>query len=944
MGSTRSAGGMRGAGAAVRAIRPVLRAASTALGLATLALCAPALALGGTGGTGAISGKVTGPAGKPLPPNTQVSVMISPESGRPGSAYAEESEYKINELASGTYQVSFYAPGYIKQYYEDVSAEAYATPVTVTAGDTDTGIDAELQLAGEISGRVTNIDGAALAKISVSAYDSAGAGGTAETNASGEYTVGSLPAGAYTVRFAPAAPVAGFSTGGGNYLPQFYNARSSGREADTVRVDPLVPNEATTGIDATLAAGGTISGRVVDPSGTPVEGLLVTAYTPVGGFAGSWFTEADGRYSIDQLPSGSYAIGVAPSERYGSRNYVPYYYPGRGTLAGAAAVVVRAGSEVEIDPTVTAGGEITGTVTAPKGGGVKQARVVLLNERDEYVAGVSTNDEGKYAIGALEAGSYFVEFLPPFKFLPEVATSGENFLGDFFSGASSLETARLVSVTVGTTTPEVNGTLGEGGELTGTVTTAGKKPVPNITVTAYESDGDSAGSVLTGPNGEYTIGGLSGSYRLEFSARPGLFPGSSPGNYAPVFSGGASSLEHAAALAVTVGEVTPYDAELQTGGSISGVVTGRGGAGVGGVRLWASDSGGSATGASTSGATTSLNGAYTITGLAAGSYTISAQDGTSGRDELDYFPLTDAATAKVSDGAETPGVDIQLTTGGTIAGTVTDSSGAGLAGFVIVSVQDEDGQSGFVPLIEGASGYSIGALPPGKYTVCFEDETAGPAVGYEPDCIGGTSRQTATTFDVTSGEVTTVPATKLTLYPGSISGAVTDANGNGARAQVTVYEENGAGVAASVTTAANGAYTVAGLAPGFYRVDFALNAGGGGFYGGGSSLGEAGAILVASGATAEGIDYGPSAHGESLTKSTTTTTTTTTSPGKGHAAVKPRPLTEAEKRAKAIAACAKLKKSKRAKCVTAAKKRFPLKASKPKGKARAKAKPKAKKT
>ncbi len=80
--------------------------------------------------------------------------------------------YTISGLAAGDYRVQFSAPmgsDLITEYYSDTTNYSAATPVTVTAGNTTSDIDAQLATGGKITGRVTDRNGNPVPNVSVSA-------------------------------------------------------------------------------------------------------------------------------------------------------------------------------------------------------------------------------------------------------------------------------------------------------------------------------------------------------------------------------------------------------------------------------------------------------------------------------------------------------------------------------------------------------------------------------------------------------------------------------------------------------------------------------------------------------------------------------------------------------------------------------------------------------
>src|SRR5262249_37472594 len=159
---------------------------------------------------------------------------------------------------------------------------------------------------GDVTVRVFAADGTGVAKTT--------------TAANGTYSVAGLAAGAYTVCFNPAGSTAGTY----GYLPQCWKAIAPGGGPYTV----LWPGSGATvtGIDATLATAGSVSGHVTG-SGQPLAAVLVTVYDTNGevGFA---TTDASGAWAATGLPSGTYTACFDPSDVTGPVSYPYQCYQG----------------------------------------------------------------------------------------------------------------------------------------------------------------------------------------------------------------------------------------------------------------------------------------------------------------------------------------------------------------------------------------------------------------------------------------------------------------------------------------------------------------------------------------------------------------------------------------------------------------------------------------
>ena len=271
-------------------------------------------------------------------------VTVYQSDGSGGWDYVDEAStaadgtYDIGGLHTGSYRVEFqdWSGEYLDECYNDKPSLDAADDVPVTAGQTTSGIDAALAVAGHITGTVTG-GGGALEDVSVAAYVSDGSGGWeqvsyASTDASGAYDLGGLHTGSYRVWFSPEDQA-------DYYLDECYNDKPTLDAADDV---PVTAGQTTSGIDATLAAAGHITGTVTGGGGA-LEDVSVTVYEPDG--SGGWeqvsyvYTDASGAYDLGGLDTGSYRVEFQDW----SGDYARECYNDKPTLRAAADVPVTAG-------------------------------------------------------------------------------------------------------------------------------------------------------------------------------------------------------------------------------------------------------------------------------------------------------------------------------------------------------------------------------------------------------------------------------------------------------------------------------------------------------------------------------------------------------------------------------------------------------------------------
>jgi hypothetical protein len=565
-------------------------------------------------------------------------------------------EYTITQLVSGSYIVEF-GFGYggslgetyaAPEYYKDLifprwSDLSEATRVSVSAGATAAGIDAEMHHWGELTGRVTSASThAPIEGVAVDAYD--GAQHTAVTNANGEYTISHLGnrSGEYTVSFSP------LFGDGLDFFPQWYDDKESQLEGDPVH---LSLDRTTSGIDAALSEGGQIAGAVTDAhTRQGLAGIFACARNKVVYEARCATTGTDGSYKILGLPTGAYTVEFYSN----SAEYFTQYYDDRRSEVEADPVSVEVGhttSEVDAALEPVVGGAILGTVReAVWAKPLANIEVCAYELGQEEVSGrcTNTNAEGEYTLRELTAGKYLVEFSSP--------GPGLEYAPQFYDQKASWLYAETVTVTHGKFTSGIDGELEKAGDASGSVANAETgKPLQGIEVCYYARTEELVGCMLTNAAGEYSTPPVAkGEYKVLFAS-----PFESGLNYAAQFYGGVASINDSPYVTIEAGKhTTGIDAQMAAGGRITGTVTNAGdGKALEGVLVCAL----SGFGEVGECALTHAGGQYAIEGLAGGKYDVLFEaKGYKWQYYEDVSLPSEARSIAVSAGATSGGVDAAM--------------------------------------------------------------------------------------------------------------------------------------------------------------------------------------------------------------------------------------------------------------------------------------------
>jgi hypothetical protein len=222
--------------------------------------------------------------------------------------------------------------------------------VPVTKDEVTEAVNAEMVAGGQISGIVTAAgSGTPVEDIKVCANKGVVPVQCAITNSSGEYTILRLVEAEYVVEF--------YSPSGG-YATQYYDDKSSPLTATKV---PVKAGHATSGIDASMASGGQISGEVTAAASQEgLEDINVCAIERGGEFVVECVsTSSSGEYTIARLPAGAYTVEFSSL----SDSYATQYYYDTSSLVEAKKVLVLDGSTTSgIDAAMQQTGE---AVTKP---------------------------------------------------------------------------------------------------------------------------------------------------------------------------------------------------------------------------------------------------------------------------------------------------------------------------------------------------------------------------------------------------------------------------------------------------------------------------------------------------------------------------------------------------------------------------------------------------
>ncbi|MCP4701406.1 MAG: carboxypeptidase regulatory-like domain-containing protein [Gammaproteobacteria bacterium] len=669
------------------------------------------------------------------------------------------------------------------------------------------GISQARAAEGHVTGRVTDADGNAVQDISVTAQRWNGSWwewkNSASTDASGDYDISGLDAGDYQIEF---------SDSSGSYAHEYYNDAALSGSAESVS---LSADGTTSGIDAQLAAGGSITGTIADANGTPLSGIKVSIHQQQG--AGEWRTDytasdENGTYTAKGLNTEEYRLEFSDDNHV----YASEFYQDAPDKESAQPVTAAAGSTVsDIDVVLAQGGHISGTLTNAEGNSLPDIAVSAYRWKDnwweeQWENKVNTDSSGNYTLTGLADGRYRVGFKD------STGTSAYGYSPD----VSHVNFAADVEISNANQVAGINGKLAVAGRLIGTVTGPDGETAAGLNVTLYQWNGSwwsYHSSISSAGSNSYEFGGLrkDTDYRIKFE--------DTSGSYASEYHFDAPNVN----IAHNVQIPAAVNARLAKAGHITGKITDMADNPLADIPVSVHRWNGSSWYSNSNDNTYSdSSGDYDLDPLGSGVYRVGFASSSKENYTEEYYPnassVDSAGNVMVTAGETVSGINARLAPGGAVSGTVSDANSNPLSS-VSVSAYRQEGvnwvSNGYANTNTSGS-YQVNGLVPGTYRIHFSPQ--GKYIGeYYQDAP---DRDTGTDVTVTSGNTTAGIDAQLAQtegQTGTISGMVTSdgtAPVNGV--YVTAHRQEGTSWhwAASTISNASGRYLLQELIPGTYRI------------------------------------------------------------------------------------------------------------------------------
>ncbi|WP_165068898.1 cell wall-binding repeat-containing protein [Marisediminicola senii] len=276
-----------------------------------------------------------------------------------GAAFtAANGGYAFSNLAPGSYTVKVSGANgsqLVTEWWNNRAEGQEASRVALAAGQSATGTNVELALGATISGTVAEATAGSVQVQAVTTdprtrYTRSFYGVTDDR---GNYTLGGLPGGSYTLYFE--------SRNGAARASAWWGLAPSHRQAQFFTV---YDRQVVAGKNIALPVGASIAGTLTNPQGGTPSGSVVVyeaggAVDDLSTHVRTVPTDADGRYTVTGLLPGSYKVGSTTGSAgadFEATGALPPatanqagWYPARSSYAASETVVISAPGQKRVD-------------------------------------------------------------------------------------------------------------------------------------------------------------------------------------------------------------------------------------------------------------------------------------------------------------------------------------------------------------------------------------------------------------------------------------------------------------------------------------------------------------------------------------------------------------------------------------------------------------------
>ena len=328
--------------------------------------------------------------------------------------------YSMANLWAGTFYVrTANTSGFVDALYSGDVCPADCDPTTgfgivLSAGQVLTGIDMQMSSAANISGVVSDVDGA-VSGITVELYLDTGAFVASRvSNGTGAYVIDGLSAGNYHLVTRNNFGYIDEGAGGG-----VCQAACNPTSTATVTVAPY----ADVVRDFLLELGGAIEGTVYDSGSTELSGVTVRAFDGAGSPLGTTVTDSNGDYRIGGLVDGPVYLRTLNAGGYRNQLFNSLSCDsGCNVLDGTVVPVTTGTTSTGKDFHLESGFSLSGFVKTTAAVGIGGVLVEIFDAAEDRVGYTVSINGGAFEFNGLIAGDYQLRTTNAIGYLDRVHT------------------------------------------------------------------------------------------------------------------------------------------------------------------------------------------------------------------------------------------------------------------------------------------------------------------------------------------------------------------------------------------------------------------------------------------------------------------------------------------------------------------------------------------
>jgi hypothetical protein len=422
----------------------------------------------------------------------------------PGVAYLYFDAPTVQRTSPSAFVYS--ANDYLDQFLGGALSFELARPITVSAGQSLTGIDTVLARSGVVTGRMTDPSGAPVAINDQAIYLQSPCWLEIVRTRNGEYIASGLPAVPHTVWLSSNA----------TFETQYFRGQPSAALATPVSVSSAIT---TANIDFSLQPLRKVLVRFRAPNGDPLNVSSADLLDEQGNRVASSNVNSGSEREFYGIRSNSARFTLIA---LGPPGYPVQYFGGKLSLASADFFTLPSVGLKTIDMTLTASSSVTLTgslldaatgqaLPINSGGSGARLNVSALLYRDGYapVSSAVVGDDAQYAFPGLTPGDYTLQV--------------------YVSGGEGWVPHRSVTVTIGAQPVTRDVSIERGGYISGRVMVSGTtQGVIRPRLSVFDSAGRDISRdvpfdtyIQTNIYGQYRIGPLpAGVYQVRYKRQP----------------------------------------------------------------------------------------------------------------------------------------------------------------------------------------------------------------------------------------------------------------------------------------------------------------------------------------------------------------------------------------------------------------------------------------